>query len=433
MDTKKNSKISDLVGICCGVFVAVVLAVSAFTGVMTPSASAETGEPAVEEKPILATVVSNKVETGVAVTVKTAEDWKAICPEVYESHMRNQENDEIVEYTEEFPYLKVLYEDFGFSKFYGSARGHYYDLEDIFATGRPHALANCFTCKTPNFTAMVNEKGDEAYSLKFDDISSEMVETISCYNCHGNTPPTLTVTHSYLSDAVGEDFEKIDARTLSCGQCHVEYYFAPDTKATTLPYSNLSTMNPDDILAYYNNLLVDGQPFADYVNPRTGVRQIKVQHTEFETFLGKGSVLNADFTCSDCHMGKETTADGKTYTSHYYTSPLTNETLIASTCSECHEDLAADIHALQDELNKRTDDVALILVDLTEQLAAVVEKGEMAEDKLNEVRSLARDAQFYWDFVFVENSEGAHNSALTNDCLDKAEKLANEAIALLAA
>ena len=433
MDNKKKFKVSDIVGAGCGVLVALVLVVSAFTGTMNPTASAETAEAAEEVKPILAAIVSNKVETGVAVTVKTAEDWKAICPEVYESHMKNQENDEIVEYTEEFPYLKVLYEDFGFSKFYGSARGHYYDLEDIFATGRPHALANCFTCKTPNFTAMVNEMGDEAYSLKFDDISSEMVETISCYNCHGNTPPTLTVTHSYLSDAVGEDFEKIDARTLSCGQCHVEYYFAPDTKATTLPYSNLASMNPDDILAYYNNLLVDGQPFADYVNPRTGVRQIKVQHTEFETFLGKGSVLNYDFTCSDCHMGKETTADGKTYTSHYYTSPLTNEALIESTCSACHEDLAADIHALQDELNKRTDDVALILVDLTEQLAAVVEKGEMAEDKLNEVRSLARDAQFYWDFVFVENSEGAHNSALTNDCLDKAEKLANEAIALLAA
>jgi hypothetical protein len=31
----------------------------------------------------------------------------------------------------------------------------------------------------------------------------------------------------------------------------------------------------------------------------------------------------------------------------------------------------------------------------------------------------------------VENSEGAHNSALTNYCLDKAEELAGQALDLL--
>ena len=39
---------------------------------------------------------------------------------------------------------------------------------------------------------------------------------------------------------------------------------------------------------------------------------------------------------------------------------------------------------------------------------------------------------FYWDFVFVENSGGAHNSTLTNDCLDKAEAAVDEALAMLA-
>ena len=55
--------------------------------------------------------------------------------------------------------LRTLYEGYGFAIDYGSARGHFYDVEDIEATGRPHPLANCWTCKTPDFTNMVNEEG----------------------------------------------------------------------------------------------------------------------------------------------------------------------------------------------------------------------------------------------------------------------------------
>ena len=36
----------------------------------------------------------------------------------------------------------------------------------------------------------------------------------------------------------------------------------------------------------------------------------------------------------------------------------------------------------------------------------------------------------YWDFVFVENSEGAHNSKLTEDCLNKAEAIVDEALTM---
>ena len=70
-------------------------------------------------------------------------------------------------------------------------------------------------------------------------------------------------------------------------------------------------------------------------------------------------------------------------------------------------------------------------MELTEALAAAVESNEYSEDELNAVRALARDAQFYWDFVFVENAEGAHNSQLTRQCLDKAEALTAEAMGLL--
>ena len=55
----------------------------------------------------------------------------------------------------------------------------------------------------------------------------------------------------------------------------------------------------------------------------------------------------------------------------------------------------------------------------------------MSDEDFATIAQLDREAMFYWDFVFVENSEGAHNSALTNDCLDKAEERVDEALAML--
>ena len=370
------------------------------------------------------------VQTGSGITVMSAKDWAEEYPEIYASYMANNDNTEIHDHTVDYPMIPIIYEGMAFSKFYGGARGHTYTVQDVTATGRPHALANCFSCKTPNFTAMVNEMGDAAYTQAFEDVLAQVNESISCYNCHANTGNELVVTHTYLADAMGDDLQNVDPATLSCGQCHVEYYFAPDTKATTLPYQGLDTMTPDAILDYYNRTIVDGKPFADYTNPRTGVRQIKVQHPEFETYMGAGSVHAGTFTCADCHMGQATASDGTVYTSHTWRSPLENKELLEGTCAECHTDLTGQVRAIQEETERRTYAVGYLLEALTEKLVLAVESGEYSEQELDAIRAVARDAQFYWDFVFVENSEGAHNSALDSQCLDKAEALANKAMGM---
>ena len=113
-------------------------------------------------------------------------------------------------------------------------------------------------------------------------------------------------------------------------------------------------MDPDAILDYYNHTQVNGEVFADYVNPRTGVRQIKVQHPEFETYMGAGSVHKDTFTCADCHMGEATAADGTTYISHTWISPLENKTLLDNTCAQCHTDLAGQVADIQEEAERRT-------------------------------------------------------------------------------
>ncbi len=109
-------------------------------------------------------------------------------------------------------------------------------MEDVQATGRPHKLANCWTCKTADYTHMVNEMGDEAYSIPFEDALQNINESMGCYNCHANTPGEgNTVTHIYLANAMGEDLGKVPGQTAVCAQCHVEYYFAPDGTRKTAP------------------------------------------------------------------------------------------------------------------------------------------------------------------------------------------------------
>ena len=380
---------------------------------------------------------ANKVETKSGVVVMHAEDWKEAFPLQYETWLQNGENDEIVDYLEQYPYLRTLYEGYGFAIDYGSARGHFYDVQDIEATGRPHPLANCWTCKTPDFTNMVNEEGIEAYKKEWTEVQAQITESISCFTCHANTPGEITVTHTYWIDAVGEDFDRIAGANLACGQCHNEYYFAPDTKATSIAHTSLESMAPEAMLAFFNDgsNFPTGEPFTDWTNPRTGVQMIKVQHPEFETYLGAGSQHAALFTCADCHMAKQTAEDGTVYHSHYLTSPLQNEELIATTCSLCHngsveKELPELVASIQAATEERTNAIGFQLQDLTEKLAELVANGA-TDEQLSEARSLARDAQFYWDFVFVENSEGAHNSTLTNDCLDRAEALCAEALKAL--
>ena len=359
-----------------------------------------------------------------------SDSWGNAFPEILASYHANSDNTYRISYLEEDPYLVNLYEGYGFAKDYTSAIGHEYCLEDVANTERPHALANCLTCKTADFTKLVNDLGVQAYSMEFDAVFSDMSENVGCYNCHGNEAGNdgkLVVTHDYTYTSLGSDLESVDAATLSCGQCHIEYYFDPDTKATTAPYTSLATMNPDDMLAYYNE-----RGFSDWVQESTGTGLLKAQHPEMETYLGEGSYHNSfGLTCADCHMEKVTTASGDTYTSHTLVSPLNSETILA-TCAQCHgdTDMAQKVPDLQDQITAKEREVGNALSNLNDKLTEAVSSGKLSEDKLDEIRWLYRAGQWYFDYVYVENSEGAHNSTLANSCLDKAADCVEQAMAL---
>ena len=364
-----------------------------------------------------------------------AADWNAAYPEIAVTMGNNRNNAYIVDYLEQDPYLTNIYEGFGFAKEYGSARGHEYTLEDVAKTARPHPLANCLTCKTPNFAKLVNDQGVSAYTIPFDEALAMMEENISCYTCHGNEAGNkgqLVVTHSYVTKALGENANAIDPATLSCGQCHIEYYFTPTDKETMMPYDSVEAMSPEAILAYYDSMVLpDGTVgFSDWTQGSTGAKMLKAQHPEMETYLaGKHAKL---LNCADCHMPLAETAEGTVYHSHLLVSPLEDESLLQS-CATCHgdTDMVNLVHRLQDRVTTRETEVGNQLSAFKDALAAAVQEGALDEAKLDEVRKLYREAQWFFDFCYVENAEGAHNSELAFRCLDTAEARINEGMALL--
>ena len=364
-----------------------------------------------------------------------AADWAAVYPYISATMGDNKENSYVVDYLEQDPYLVNIYEGYGFAKDYGSARGHEYCLEDVNKTQRPHAKANCLTCKTPNFTKLVNDLGVSVYSMPFEDAYSLMEENVSCYTCHGNDPGNggkIVITHSYVHKALGDNESTIDPGVLNCGQCHIEYYFTPTDSETMMPYSSIETMTPEAILEYYNTMeMPDGSVgIYDWVQESTGAKLLKAQHPEMETFMsGKHAGL---LNCADCHMAITQADDGTVYHSHLLESPLDNPDLL-TTCAECHgdTDMVSFVHKLQDRITARETEVGNKLADFNDTLADAVAAGEMTDEELDEIRQVYREAQWFFDFCYVENSEGAHNSDLATACLDKSEELIAQGMEML--
>lgn len=377
-------------------------------------------------------------ETSRDLGVVSADEWAEIYPEIVASYKKNSDNNYRVSYLDEDqdPYLVTIYEGFGFAKDYTSAIGHEYCLDDVINTERPHALANCLTCKTADYTALVNKMGKDAYSLDFQEVMDgkygEISENVGCYNCHANDAGDagkLVVTHDYITDTLDEaTLTGVDADILSCGQCHIEYYFAKEDKSTSIPYTNVEEMSPDAILAYYDSI-----GFSDWTQESTGTGLLKAQHPEMETYLGEGSVhVGLGLSCADCHMEKLTTEKGVAYTSHELVSPLASESIMNDTCAKCHgnSDIKAKVQEIQEAVTTREKAIGADLAAFQKKLAEANASGTYTDDELNAIRKCYREAQWYFDFDYVENAEGAHNSKLANDCLDKAEKLIADGNAL---
>lgn len=361
----------------------------------------------------------------------SAKDWAEEHPEIYASYQENSEMEETtyggsvpIDYLEKYPYLKVLYEGNSFSVEYLRARGHVYALEDIINTERAKPGASCLSCKTSGFLELLDEHGVEANAMNFEELDKSQMETISCYDCHRNEPGVITITREHLNTALeGLDGEFKD-KDLVCAQCHVEYHLDPESKEVIMP--SVNGLTPQEMMAFYDEI-----GYTDWVHPSAGTELLKVQHPEWETF--QGSVHNSmGVTCTVCHMPDMEVEGGEKLPQHQWTSPLKS---IEASCLGCHQDFTADsltkrVEDLQGAVEDKMNETALLIVDLIETLKNAEADG-IPEADVVEARKLHRAAQWYWDFVFVENSEGFHNNALSHELLDESRNLTEEALALL--
>lgn len=98
-------------------------------------------------------------------------------------------------------------------------------------------------------------------------------------------------------------------------------------------------------------------------------------------------------------------------------------------CEGCHADLPGQIVQWQKETTDREHELAAKLDAYIKTLAE--QKDSLDEATLEQARQIHRHAQFYWDYVMVENSEGAHNPGLAQENLDKCEDELKAGYALL--
>ena len=388
------------------------------------------------------------------------EDVTSALPEGYQYVDANK-----LDYLETNPEIKTLGKGYGYAKYYTEPASHVFSVWTVTHNGRvsdgAKTKAACITCKSPQYSNLVDMEGAEVHARPFNDVVGEIDENISCASCHANTPMKdgkvyLEVDRAEWIRSMGDDAgNTIEGEV--CGQCHCDYSMAPGTSIPTSPYDNGRVdMVPEKALQWY-----DDHEFVDWTYSSTGAKMLAIRHAEYEFIYGgdndilpMGSHMqNLGYDCGDCHMATTTAEDGTVYASHEWISPLDNKELIDRDCSSCHADIVAEVRAIQNEIDPAT----TVLGQRCEQfiknleIKVATEQDDAANPgtkvlKLDEefatsngidattlarLQWLQRASCYYWNLAAAENSEGAHNPTYYKYCLDKGNELLDEGDKLL--
>ena len=93
--------------------------------------------------------------------------------------------------------------------------------------------------------------------------------------------------------------------------------------------------------------------------------------------------------------------------------------------------MIAWVEDIQGNVEEKMNESSRVLMDLIGMLTEETNNQTVSDDVLQEARNYHRQAQFKWDFVFVENSEGYHNNRLALELLEEAMELAQAGIDIL--
>lgn len=327
------------------------------------------------------------------------------------------------------PEILTNFKGMAFSKDYSEERGHPYALTDLMETKRitPQSPGACMTCKSSDLIDIYKDMGWGYAKTPLGELLEKIKTSITCASCHNPSTMDLTITNPAFTEAMqrrGIDVTKVGRdkmRSYVCAQCHVEYYFEPETTKVVLPWDK--GLNPEEIYAYYAEKPRGFE--GDWLHPDSQTIMLKAQHPEFEVF-SSGIHAKAGISCADCHM-PYVREKGKKYTSHWITSPMRH---IDSSCRRCHPE----------ELKWHLDRVKYIqknVWELQRTAGTTIAKAHGAlnrslsipgadKNDIHRAKEDLRKAQWYWDFIAAENSMGFHNPTLCLNILGKSIDLAHK-------
>lgn len=215
----------------------------------------------------------------------------------------------------------------------------------------------------------------------------------------------LRVPRQFLIDALKREGDPIEdasdrrMRSLVCAQCHAEYYLKGENKEVVLPWDSGYTV--EAIENYYDKI-----GFSDYVNKLSRTPMLKAQHPDFE-LAQMGIHARRGVSCGECHM-PYVEEELRSYNNHHIQSPLA---MIEKTCQTCHHESA---EVLRQDVYTRQNKAMELRNKLEKELAKAHIEAQFAWDRgaadnqMEPVLKLLRQAQWRWDFAIASHGAAFH-------------------------
>ncbi|QOI99426.1 MAG: ammonia-forming cytochrome c nitrite reductase subunit c552 [Phycisphaeraceae bacterium] len=378
---------------------------------------------------------------------------------------------------DENPRLKTIFNGYAFAIDYRERRGHAFMLHDQRETERvkqrqqPGACLNCHASNVVAYReaglkagapgtlddpllsasgrAQLFKGWENVNPMPYHEATGLVSHPVTCLDCHDPDSMRLRITKPAFLEGIAALARSDDAvphlpsierwrasgrkgeydpndlatrqemRSMSCAQCHVEYYFKGNEKRLTYPWHK--GLKVEQMEAYYDEVGWD-----DWVHKDSGAKVIKAQHPEFELW-SQGVHARSGVSCADCHM-PYTREGGVKFSDHQIRTPLAN---VARACQTCHQYTESEILARVDAIQTRTrgmmDRAETAVVDLIRAIVSAKEAGA-SDEQLALARDLQRRAQWRADFMNAENSMGFHAPAESLRILGEAVDLARQGV-----
>lgn len=406
----------------------------------------------------------------------SAEEWGKNFPRQYDSYRRTVDiertrygGSEAFQKLDEDPHLQTMFAGYAFSVDFREERGHAYMLTDQETTERqkvspqPGACIHCHASVLKAYREQGVKAGiprdeehrweavfkgfEDVCAMPYDEARKLVEHPVTCLDCHNPETLALRVTRPGFIEGIrklaksdeptphlpsierwrkgsrkeeydpNRDASRQEMRSMACGQCHVEYYFAGEGKRLTYPWDN--GLKVEQIEAYYEK-----NEHKDWTHELAGTPVLKAQHPEFEMW-SQGIHARSGVACADCHMPYVREGAIKV-SDHRVRSPLL---MINRSCQVCHPyaetELLARAEAIQGRTKNLLNRAESAVVDAIRDLEAAMKRGA-DDESLATARRLHRQAQWRADFVNAENSLGFHAPQESARILGEAIDLARQ-------